>query len=140
MKELLAALLIWLSANTYFNTDHDYPVVVFLPQEQLNEMYYQSGEHGSNKSLHGMYDKDNDTIYLPDTWDRRLPWDQSVLLHEVMHYLQDKNNMEFACVAEMERDVWPIQKHYLKTQHNIDWNYDELWYKVISTCGDVLTY
>ena len=42
--------------------------------------------------------------------------------------------MKFACTKEMERDVWPIQKNYLMKVHNFDWDYDELWYMVISTC------
>lgn len=133
MKEILVAIMLWLSSNTYFNTNHELPKVIFLPQEQLNEMYYEEQEHGSN-SLHGLYEKETDTIYLPDTWDRRKAWDQGVLLHEVMHYLQDVNGMYFNCVAEMEKDVWPIQQHYLKQVHGYTWNYDELWYMVISTC------
>ncbi len=133
MQEILTALMIWIGANTYFNTNHDVPQVIFLPQEQLNHMYYKDLPHDGN-TLHGLYDKDTDTIYLPDTWDRRKPWDNGVLLHEILHYLQDMNKMQFNCTKEMERDVWPIQKNYLKKVHNFDWDYDELWYMVISTC------
>lgn len=133
MQEILTAIIIWIGANTYFNTNHDIPMVIFLPQEKLNQMYYKETPHDGN-SLHGLYDKDTDTIYLPDTWDRRKPWDLGVLLHETLHYLQDQNQMEFTCVREMERDVWPIQKDYLKRVHDFDWDYDELWYHMISSC------
>ena len=64
------------------------------------------------------------------------PWDMGVLVHEMVHYLQDVNGIEFSCVNEMERDAWPIQKKYLKEMHDFEWNYDELWYFVISTCED----
>ena len=49
-------------------------------------------------------------------------------------YEVDMNNIKFECVAEMEKDVWPLQKKYLKEVHDFDWDYDELWYKTISSC------
>jgi len=45
------------------------------------------------------------------------------------------NNTQFECTAEMEKDAWPLQKKYLKEVHNYVWNYDILWYLVISDCG-----
>jgi len=35
----------------------------------------------------------------------------------------------------MEKDAWPLQKKYLKEVHNYIWDYDILWYMVISDCG-----
>ena len=135
MKEILTALMIWISANTYYNTDHPLPTVVFLPQEEMNSMYYKDNDHEPD-SLHGMYDKDNDVIILPDDWDKRKAWDQAVLLHEMIHYYQDMNKMKFNCTQEMEKDSWPIQQFYLKSVHNYDWDYDQLWYIMISACSD----
>jgi hypothetical protein len=133
MKEIITAIMIWVGANTHFDTNHPIPTVIFLPQEQLNSMYFKDNEHDP-ESLHGMYNKENDIIYLRDDWDRRDPWDLGVLTHEIVHYLQDINNMQFQCSREMERDSWPIQKEYLKSVHNFNWEYDKLWYIMISTC------
>ena len=137
MKEILTALMIWLGANTPFSTNFDIPVVMFLPQEEMNSMYYKDNEH-EQKSLHGMYDQENDIIYLPDDWDRREAWDMGVLVHEMVHYLQDMNEMKFACSAEMEKMAWPIQQFYLKKRHNFDWDYDKLWFTMISNCHNGL--
>ena len=137
MKEILTALMIWLGANTPFSTNFDIPVVMFLPQEEMNSMYYKDNEH-EQKSLHGMYDQENDIIYLPDEWDRRSAWDMGVLVHEMVHYLQDMNEMKFACSAEMEKMAWPIQQFYLKKKHNFDWSYDKLWFTMISNCHNGL--
>ena len=134
MKEILTALMIWLGANTPFDTNHDIPNVLFLSQTQMEQMFYKGKDKMPN-TLHGLYDKESDTIILPDTWDRRKAWDLGVLLHEMVHYLQDQNNMDFNCTAEMERDAWPIQQRYLKEQHDYAWDYDGLWYAVISTCN-----
>ena len=139
MKEILTALMIWLGANTSFNTNHDIPNVLFLTQSQMETLYYPEGEKKTPNQLHGLYDRESDTIILPETWDRRDPWDMAVLLHEMVHYLQDMNNIKFNCTAEMERDAWPIQQKYLKEQHDYVWEYDGLWYMVISTCNDPFT-
>ena len=37
MKEILTALMIWLGANTAFDTNHDIPKVLFLTQTQMEE-------------------------------------------------------------------------------------------------------
>ena len=135
MKEILTALMIWLGANTPFSTNFDIPKVVFLPQAQLEQLFYGDNEYMPD-SLHGMYNKDQDTIYLPDTWDRREAWDMGVLVHEMVHYLQDMNNMKFNCSAEMEKMAWPIQQFYLKKIHNYTWEYDKLWFTMISNCNE----
>ena len=124
MKEILTALMIWISANTYYNTDHPLPNVVFLPQEEMNKMY----------------DKEKDIIILPDTWDSRDAWSQGVLVHEMIHYYQDQNKMTYNCTQEMEKDAWPIQQFYLKKVHNYDWDYDQLWYIMISACSDPFSF
>ena len=134
MKEILTALMIWLGANTQFNTNYDIPRVIFLPQQQLEDMFYGDAEHLPD-SLHGLYDRDVDTIYLSDDWDRRSAWDMGVLVHEMVHYLQDMNGIEFNCMAEMEKTAWPIQHKYLKQKHNYDWDYDKLWFTMISNCN-----
>ncbi len=135
MKEILTALMIWLGANTPFSTDFDLPNVVFLPQEQMEQMFYGDNEYEPDQ-LHGMYNKDLDTIYLADDWDRRDAWDMGVLVHEMVHYLQDMNGMTFNCSQEMEKMAWPIQQFYLKKKHNYDWDYDKLWFLMVSNCNN----
>jgi|TARA_Y100000590_G_scaffold452401_1_gene595510 hypothetical protein len=134
MKEIITALMIWIGANSSLDTLVDIPQVIFLPQEQMESLYYSTGNQKSG-TLHGFYNTKQDVVILPDTWDRRKGWDLSVLLHEVIHYVQDMNGITFQCLAEMEKDSWPLQQKYLKEVHNIDWNYDELWHLVISTCN-----
>ena len=79
----------------------------------MNALYYQDNDHEPD-SLHGLYNKEEDTIILRDDWNKDDPWDMSVLLHELVHYLQDVNEMKFTCTAEMEKDSWPIQQNFLK--------------------------
>ncbi len=132
--------MIWLGANTPFDTNHDIPNVLFLTQSQMEELYYVEDQEKFPNQLHGLYNRENNTIVLPDTWDRRKPWDLGVLIHEMVHYLQDVNQLEFECTAQMEKEAWPIQKQYLKEQHNYDWDYDQLWFLVVSNCNDAYNF
>ena len=135
MKEILTALMLWLSANTPFQAHPELPKVVFLPIETMEQMFYGDNEYEPDQ-LRGMYNKDIDTIYLPDDWNRNSAWDMGVLVHEMVHYLQDQNEMKFNCSNEMEKMAWPIQQFYLKKVHDYDWDYDQLWFLVISNCNE----
>ena len=138
MKEIITALLIWLGANSDFNVNMDIPVVMFLPQDQMEQRYF--GDTENHGELHGFYDIEKNIIILPNTWDRRDPWDLSVLLHEMIHYVQDQNETEFNCTAEMEKDSWPLQQKYLLEIHDFEWDYDKLWYLMVSSCSDPFNY
>ena len=133
MKEIITALMIWIGANSSLDTLIDIPQVIFLPQKQMESLYYSAGNIKTG-TLHGFYNTKQDVVILPDTWDRREGWDLSVLLHEIVHYVQDMNRVTFKCLQEMEKDTWPLQQKYLKEVHNIDWEYDKLWYVLTSTC------
>ena len=135
MKEILVALLLWIGSNSDYNTDVPFPTILFMEQEKMEQMFYQGiKKHGE---LHGFYHTEKNFIVLPDTWDRRKPWDLSVLLHELIHYVQDTNNIEFKCNMEMERLSWPLQQKYLIEVHNFKWDYDGLWHMMVSNCPDI---
>jgi hypothetical protein len=133
MKSLIAALLLWIGANTNYNVDLPHPVIKTVTQQEL-EMIYSKGA-GTDNHLHGFYDTKADIIYLPDTWKQYDPWSQGVLLHELVHYVQDQNQAKFQCNNAMELESWPLQKKFLWEYHGYEWNYDEFWYFMISTCG-----
>ena len=139
MKEILTGLMIWFGANTPLQVNHELPKVIFLQQATMEQMFYGDTEYQADQ-LHGMYNQDLDTIYLPDDWDSKSAWDMSVLVHEMVHYLQDMNNMTFACSNEMEKMAWPIQQFYLKQQHDYIWDYDKLWFLVVSNCSEPYNY
>jgi len=138
MKEIITSLLIWIGANSDLTVNMDIPMVLFLPQDQMEQRYF--GDVENHGDLHAFYDMDKNTIILPDTWDRRRPWDLSVLLHEIVHYVQDHNSIQYNCTAEMEKESWPLQAKYLQEVHGIKWDYDRLWYLMVSACNDPFNY
>ncbi len=126
MKELIISLMIWVGANT------DYKINFPIPQVERMDIIM---EEIIFPNYEGFYDYKKNIDYIRRGLDIKDSWTQGVLLHEVIHYLQDMNNAQFECTAEMEKDAWPLQKKYLKEVHNYIWNYDILWYMVISDCG-----
>ena len=118
--------MLWIGANTDYKVDFPVPQVKRMGII-MEEIIFPNYE--------GFYDYKKNIIYIRGGLDIKDPWTQGVLLHEVIHYLQDMNNAQFKCTAEMEKDAWPLQKKYLKEVHSYIWNYDELWYMVISDCG-----
>ena len=133
MKEILIALMIWIGANTDYKTDVPLPVVEFKTQVEMESLYY--GERKREGDLYGFYILKKNVIILPDTWDSARPFDLGLLVHEMIHYLQDVNEIQFQCVAEMEADAWPLQKQYLENVHEFHWEYNGLWHLMISQCS-----
>lgn len=131
----MAAMLLWIGANTNYNVDLPHPAIVQLDQTALEQAYTQGRGLGKGTHLHGFYDLATDTIYLPKDFNPHDAWHQGILLHELTHYVQDLNQVKVRCNAELERDAWPLQKKYLLEMHGVEWHYDELWFKLISSCS-----
>ena len=133
MKSVIAFMLLWIGANTDYNVDLPHPEVVMLTQTQLEQKYGHNTGPGGGK-IKGFYSTKHDTIYITDNFDIHDPWKKSVLFHELFHYVQDQNVFVGSCVQEWEKEVYPLQKKYLLEVHGLSWDYDPMWYKVISTC------
>jgi|DEB0MinimDraft_3_1074331.scaffolds.fasta_scaffold11338_3 hypothetical protein len=133
MKSVIAAMLLWIGANTNYNVDLQHPEIIFLPQDHLEKAYSRE-KVPQDTDLHAFYDLKNNTIYLSENFNLYSAWDKGVLLHELIHYVQDQNKAKFECLAKMEGEVWPLQKQYLLEMHGVEWVYDPLWFKMISSC------
>ncbi len=141
MKELIAFLMLWIGAETNYNVKLDAPQIVQLTQQELNTMYYKETQtpHGH---LHAFYDPKTDTIYLNKYFNIHDPFQKGVLLHELIHYVQDSNEAigpgkPFECMREWELEAYPLQQKYLLEVHGISWDYDELWVKLLSSCDEL---
>jgi len=133
MKSVIAFMLLWIGANTDYNVDLPHPTVVMMTQTELEQRY--GNDHGpGGGALKGFYSTKSNTIYINKDFDIHDPWKKSVLFHELMHYVQDQNGFTANCVQEWEKEVYPLQKKYMLEVHGLNWDYDPMWYKLISTC------
>ena len=53
MKEILVSLLLWIGANSHYNTDVPTPTVIFMNEDKMKQMYYKGQEPIGE--LHGFY-------------------------------------------------------------------------------------
>ena len=60
-----------------------------------------------------LYDNKSRTIFLPDDWIGKSPVDQSVLVHEMVHHLQNLANLKFECPTAREKLAYLAQDKWL---------------------------
>ena len=60
-----------------------------------------------------VYSFPNDTIYLPEGSTGNTPAELSVLVHEMVHHLQNRAGAKFACIQESEAMAYAAQERWL---------------------------
>ena len=75
----------------------------------------------NEERLLGLFQHDKDIIYIADTIDLESIYGQSILLHEVVHFMQFSNNLhkDVMCQRELERLAYELQRVYLIENHAI---------------------
>jgi hypothetical protein len=52
-------------------------------------------------------------IYLPEGWTGNTPAELSILVHEMVHHLQNVENLKFECPQEREQLAYKAQERWL---------------------------
>jgi hypothetical protein len=66
-----------------------------------------------NGEVTAIYDPGTDTIYLREGWTGRTPAQMSILVHEMVHYVQDVADFKFPCVQASEELAYLAQDRWL---------------------------
>ena len=133
MKSLIASLLLWIGAETSYNVDLPHPEIMQIEKPKLEEIFYGSSKDGAS-DLHAFYNIETDVIYLSSEWNMHNAFDRGVLLHELIHYVQDMNKVPYDCVGQLEAEVYPLQEKYMLEMHGVKFEYDEFFVKLLSLC------
>ena len=124
-EDMLDEIATWLASNFDLPAIKDRPAVKFVPLMKLATM-----RAGDSAPLHGpesngeinepaqrrvvaLYNYDLRTIFLPDDWIGKSPADQSVLVHEMVHHLQNVANLKFECPMAREKLAYLAQDKWL---------------------------
>ncbi|MEQ8290361.1 MAG: hypothetical protein RIB78_11635 [Gammaproteobacteria bacterium] len=132
-KDLAKTLMLWIGQHTS------------LPQEQLNvpEITKVSGYEIASIAfggqipknvdpeklqIYGLYNFHEKTVYLLDSIDLDTTEGKSILLHELVHFIQYEMNLEkdAACMNELEALAYTLEARFLDTNqhhHNISKKY-----------------
>ena len=109
MEALLTAIVLWLSINFPLPANLNHPGIKFVSAAEmiatLNKSQPQrSGVSASEISwdVVSLYSNESKTIYLMDVWTGKTPAELSILVHEMVHHLQNVGQLKFACPEERE--------------------------------------
>jgi hypothetical protein len=65
------------------------------------------------QEVYAVYDDSKRIVYLHTHWSADSPADVSVLVHELVHHLQNVAGAKFACPQEREKDAYQAQRAWL---------------------------
>jgi hypothetical protein len=130
MHALLTAIVIWISANFGLPATDDLPNLKFVPKSEMAQVRYGrlatvrpdrvAVEHSRSPSaeaawgVYSFYDIDAMTIYLPEDWTAVSPADISMLVHEMVHHMQNLAGVKYECAEAREKLAYSAQSRWLE--------------------------
>jgi hypothetical protein len=128
MRELLTVIVTWLSVNFGLPATYEHPRVEFVSSDKMAEVRYgrlagpdrvvaaggRSDWPELGPEVYSMYDDRSRTIYLPDEWKGATPADVSLLVHELVHHLQNVAELKYDCPEAREKPAYDAQARWLE--------------------------
>jgi hypothetical protein len=154
MDALLTTIVLWLSVNFNLPGTFDLPKVEFVRPIEIAFFRYQAftaeaqrqvlASQAADTATDGrrevvaVYDARRNRILLPHGWNGQTPAEISVIVHEMVHHLQSKSGLKYACAGEREKAAYEAQEKWLglfglslKSEFEID----AFTLKVSTSCG-----
>ena len=129
-QTLLTEIVTWLSANFDLPPILDHPSVQFVLPAKLASMRYEDKgffpdpahktgayepvETARRREVVALYDGTTRTIFLSSIWTGTTAVDQSVLVHEMVHHLQNLGELKYECSKAREKLAYLAQDRWLK--------------------------
>jgi hypothetical protein len=128
---ILTSIIKWLAANYDLPASQDLPRVEFTTPMKLVAMRYKgmmpagwredairdpSVQAAHQREVVAIYNDKTRTIFLADGWTGVEPVERSVLVHEMVHHLQNLANLKYECPAAREKLAYEAQSDWLKQQ------------------------
>jgi hypothetical protein len=127
MESLLAVIVTWLSISYGLPASQDYPHVEIVPSAKIAALRYgglmkdrplevasANPEARAGQDLVAVYDDASRTIYLPEGWSGKSAAETSVLVHEMVHHLQNLAGLKHECPEAREKLAYEAQDQWLK--------------------------
>jgi len=130
MDALLTAIVIWISANYGLPASLNHPLIERVASVEMAGLRYkgllsalarkasaieaQESSFEKRRDVVALYDDQTRTIYLSDKWAGTTPAELSVLVHEMVHHLQNQAGTAYECPAEREKLAYEAQDNWLR--------------------------
>jgi Domain of unknown function (DUF6647) len=119
-EELMNSVLNWLVAKFDLPAIQEAPRIEFVQVAAMAQVRYR-GSAGNQampldmgRDVVAVYDDTKRTIYLPEGWTGVTPAEQSVLVHEMVHHLQNLGNLKYECPEAREKLAFAAQEQWLE--------------------------
>src|SRR3954468_11707723 len=129
MDALLTAIVIWISSNHGLSATFDHPRIERVPSIEMAGLRYkgllsalqrtatviqeQESSFEKRRDVVALYNDQTKTIYLSNKWAGSTPAELSVLVHEMVHHLQNEAGTAYECPAEREKLAYEAQDNWL---------------------------
>jgi hypothetical protein len=126
---LLAEIVAWLSGNFDLPASRELPRIGLIAAGEMAALRYRglsSTAHGRAATKLGeaalleqarnaaaLYDDASRTIYLPEGWTGDSPAERSMLVHEMVHHLQNMAGLAYECPQAREKPAYEAQERWL---------------------------
>ena len=125
---LLTALVTWISDHFDLPPVYDHPRVLPMSSVEMTNLLYQSllgarprelsdqenqAQSDERRRAISLYNIPTKTIYLPPEWTGSTPAELSMLVHEMVHHLQNVGHIAYACPQERETLAYEAQEKWL---------------------------
>ena len=130
MQVLLTVLVTWLSVNFGLPASYEHARIEIVPPARMTEVRYSrlqatrpdrvaavAGRLALPEVGHdvfAIYDDLSRTIYLPENWTGKTPAEVSVLVHELVHHLQNVGGLKYDCAEAREKPAYRAQAGWLE--------------------------
>jgi hypothetical protein len=150
MDALLTALVVWLAANFGLPASDTHPEIRLAAAAEIAAIRYgpltpetrgvfaPAVVTNAPREVVAIYDSKRKTIVLSHEWNGRSAADLSVLVHELVHHLQDSANLRYECPAAREKIAYAAQEKWLGLfGRNLETEFeiDPFTLKVTTECG-----
>ena len=120
MEALLTVIVLWLSTNFPLPANVNHPNIKFVTAAEMVAPLNKNQQQRTNVSsvenswdIVSLYSNEAKTIYLMDGWTGTTPAELSILVHEMVHHLQNVGQLKFACPEEREELAYKAQESWL---------------------------
>ena len=146
MEALLTAIVVWLSTNYDLQASFNQPRVEFVSAAKMAGLLKKGiglkqrnaiASSTSGSDIVSLYNNQTQTIYLRNGRNGRKPAELSILVHEMVHHLQNVGHLKFACPQEREELAYKAQDRWLSLfGHDLarDFDLDSFTILVKSKC------
>lgn len=124
MEMLLTWIVAWLSATFSLPAIYDHPEIRFASHHEMLavRLFQQPHESSavqatsvasSHSNVEALYEDRGRTIYLNQNWTGLTPAEISILVHEMVHHLQNMAGLQYECAEAREELAYKAQDMYL---------------------------